>query len=60
MEFDEFVPIPDDGWTTSETGRKYVPTFELNSEIRMGKLWTSPSRTVCCRSTATGRITVPL
>jgi hypothetical protein len=60
MEFDEFVPIADNGWTTSGTSRKDMPTFELNSEIRMGKLWTSPSRPVCCRSTATSRITVPL
>ena len=60
MEFDEFGPIADDGWTTSGTAQKYTPTFELNSEICTGKLWTSPSRTTCCRSTAISTITVLL
>jgi hypothetical protein len=60
MEFDEFVPIADHGWTTPGTSRNYMPTFELNSETCMGKLWISLSRLVCCRSIATSRITVPL
>ena len=33
MEFGVFIPIANDGWITSETSPKYMPTFELNSKI---------------------------
>ena len=33
MEFGVFIPIANDGWITSETSPKYMPTFELNREI---------------------------
>src|SRR5690242_2965926 len=33
MDFGVFIPIANNGWIISETSPKYMPTFELNSEI---------------------------
>jgi pyrimidine oxygenase len=33
MEFGVFIPIANDGWITSTTSPKYMPTFELNKQI---------------------------
>jgi pyrimidine oxygenase len=33
LEFGVFIPIANDGWIMSETSPKYMPSFELNSEI---------------------------
>jgi hypothetical protein len=36
MEFGAFIPIANDGWFMSGTSPKYMPTFELTSEICAG------------------------
>jgi pyrimidine oxygenase len=33
MDFGVFIPIANDGWITSTTSPKYMPTFELNRQI---------------------------